>query len=31
MDFFKNFANYFKADTDIIVNRVNYCKNCPYI
>ena len=31
MEFFNQFANYFKADNDIIANRVNYCKNCPYI
>jgi hypothetical protein len=31
MDFFKKFANYFKADVDIIVSRINYCKNCPFI
>ena len=31
MEFFKKFSNYFKADNDIIINRVNYCSNCPYI
>ena len=31
MEFFNQFANYFKADNDIIMERVKHCSNCPYI
>lgn len=31
MSFFKSFAEYFKADNDIILDRVNSCKNCEFI
>ena len=31
MDFFKKFANYFRADKDIVLNRIDYCKNCQFL
>ena len=31
MSFFQKFSNYFKADDDIIINRIKHCRGCPYI
>ena len=31
MNFFKEFQNYFKADKDIIMDRVKQCKGCEFI
>ena len=31
MSFFDRFSNYFKADDDIIFDRVRHCKGCRYI
>ena len=31
MRFIKEFIGYFKADNDIVLNRINECKNCSFI
>ena len=31
MDFFDKFIGYFKADNDIVLDRINLCKGCKFI
>tara|TARA_R100001244_G_C5080798_1_gene113842 strand:+ start:359 stop:541 length:183 start_codon:yes stop_codon:yes gene_type:complete len=31
MTFFKEFIDYFKADDDIIKDRIRHCRGCKYI
>ena len=31
MNFFQEFKNYLKADSDIIKDRIDHCKNCEFL